>query len=113
MIQEAVFTALTSLVAGRVHPNVAPDSVVAPYIVYARVASAPETTLANGQPIQQTRLQVDVYDKTYAGVQTLAGQAITALTSAPVSAVQLLEQDQYEPDVKLHRVILDFSIWHY
>jgi hypothetical protein len=25
----------------------------------------------------------------------------------------LLEQDQYEPDALLHRVILDFSIWHY
>lgn len=113
MIQETVYTALQSLVGGRVYPNVAPDKPTAPYIVYSRVASSPENTLADGQPIQQTRLQVDIYDKTYAGVQTLAESVLTAMTGATVKAIQLLEQDQYEQDVKLHRVIHDYSIWHY
>jgi len=113
VIQEQVFTALSPLVSGRVYPAVAPNNVTVPYIVYLRVASTPENTLADGQPIQQTRLQVDVYDKTYLGAQTLAEQVKTALTAPPVNAVQILEQDQYEPDVRLHRVIHDYSIWHY
>jgi len=112
MIQETVYTALQSLVSGRVYPQVAPDKPTAPYIVYARVASSPENTLSSGQPIQQTRLQVDIFDKTYAGAIALAEQVIAAMTGATVNAIQILEMDQYEPDVKLHRVVHDYSIWH-
>jgi hypothetical protein len=113
VIQEQVFSALAPLVSGRVYPNTAPDKPTTPYIVYTRVASTPENTLDDGQSIQQTRLQIDIYDKTYAGVQALAQLVEAALTVAPIGAIQLLDQDQYEPEVKLHRVIHDYSIWHY
>jgi len=113
MIQEQVYAALSPLVSGRVYPSVAPNNVTAPYIVYFRVASTPENTLADGQPIQQTRLQVDVYDKTYLGPQTLAEQAKPALTAPPVKAIQILAHAPYAPAVRLHRVIHDYSFLPY
>ena len=45
MIQQDIFTALSTLAGGRVFPNIAPNNVQKPYVVYARVSSAPANTL--------------------------------------------------------------------
>ena len=113
MIQEQLFTALSGVAGGRVFPNVAPNNVQKPYVVYMRVASQPENTLADGIPVENTRLQIDCFDTTYAAVTTLAENIKAALRASAITSVLLLEQDQFEPDAQLHRVILDFSIWHY
>ena len=113
MIQEQLFAALAGVAGGRVFPNVAPNNVQKPYVVYMRVASSPENTLADGIPIDNTRMQIDCFDLTYAGVTTLAETVKTALRTSAITNVLLLEQDQFESDALLHRVILDFSLWHY
>lgn len=116
MIHETIFAALSvgvPALGGRIYPNTAPDQPQTPYAVYSRVANPPETCLDGAQPIQNTRLQIDIYDKTYNGVQTSAQAVINIMTGAPINAVQLMDQDQWEADVKLHRVIHDYSVWHY
>ena len=112
MIQQDIFTALSTLAGGRVFPNIAPNNVQKPYVVYARVSSAPENTLADGAPIENTRLQVDCFDTTYAAAVVLAETVKAAIKSSAITHVLLLEQDQFEPEALLHRVILDFSIWN-
>ena len=97
---------------GRVFPNIAPNNAQTPYVVYARISSAPENTLANGAPIDNVRLQVDCFDTSYAAAVTLAVAVKTAMKSSAIAHLLLLEQDQFEPEALLHRVILDFSIWH-
>ena len=113
MIQEQVATALVGIAGGRLYPNVAPNNVQKPYLVYLRVASAPENTLADGVPIENTRIQIDCFDTTYAAVIALAESVKAALSASSINCVLLLEQDQFEFDALLHRVILDFSLWHY
>ena len=113
MIQEQLFTALSGVAGGRVFPNLAPNDVQAPYLVYLRVASVPENTLADGIPIDNTRVQIDCFDTTYAGALALAESVKAALRASNITFVLLMEQDQFEFDALLHRVILDFSIWHY
>ena len=113
MIQEQLFTALSGVAGGRVFPNLAPNDVQTPYLVYLRVASVPENTLADGIPIESTRVQIDCFDTTYAAVITLAESVKAALRASSLTQVLLMEQDQFEFDALLHRVILDFSIWHY
>lgn len=113
MIQEQLFTALSGVAGGRVFPNLAPNDVQKPYLVYLRVASAPENTLADGVPIENTRVQIDCFDTTYAAALTLAEGVKAALRASNLTFVLLMEQDQFEFDALLHRVILDFSIWHY
>jgi len=114
MIQPGIYTALHGLVEGRCYAGVAPDNPVTPYIVFSRVASVPENTLSSGQPVQQTRIQVDMYDKSYDAAQSLADSVqVAILTLAyPIQATQTLEQDMYESEVKLHRVSHDYSIYH-
>jgi hypothetical protein len=112
MIQQDIFTALSGVAGGRVFPNIAPNNVQKPYVVYARVSSAPENTLADGAPLGNTRLQVDCFDTTYAAAVALAEAIKAAMKSSAITHILLLEQDHFEPDASLHRVILDFSIWH-
>ena len=112
MIQEQLFTALSGVVGGRVFPNIAPNNIAKPYLVYSRVASTPENTLADGVPVENTRVQIDCLDTTYADVIALAQAVKAAMKASGLTNLLLLEQDQYEPDALLHRVILDFSIWH-
>ena len=112
MIQESIFAALSGAAGGRVFPNIAPNNVTKPFVVYARVSSAPENTLADGAPIENTRLQVDCFDTTYAAAVALAEAVKAAMGSSAITHLLLLEQDQFEPEASLHRVILDFSIWN-
>ncbi|WP_374491594.1 DUF3168 domain-containing protein [Brachymonas sp.] len=85
---------------------------VLPYIVFRRIVSTTNNTLAGATDLQNTRLQVDVYARTVA--ETVAiGNAITAtMASAPWPAcVQLTSADLFEPDTRLYRSILEFSVW--
>lgn len=112
MIQQNLFAALAGVAGGRVFPNVAPNNVSKPYVVYSRVSSAPENTLADGASIENTRLQVDCFDTTYSAAVALAETVKAAMKSSAITHVLLLEQDQFEPEALLHRVILDFSVWN-
>lgn len=113
MIQEQLFTALATVADGRVFPNVAPNNVARPYVVYTRVASTPENTLADGAPVENTRFQIDCFASTYASAVSLSESVKSAMKASSLTNLLLLEQDQFEPDALLHRVILDFSVWHY
>lgn len=111
MIQEQLQTVLAALVNGASYPNLAVQDAVAPYIVYQRITSVTHNNLLGPSDLQNTRVQIDVYDKTYVGVQQIAAAVRAAMQSAPFTNLQLSEQDFYEVDVRLHRVTLDYSIW--
>lgn len=114
-IEEQVFSVLSAIsaIGTRVYPNVAPDKPTTPYIVYHNIANSPEVTLADGSPINNTRMQIDVYDKTYlAGVKARQADIVAAMAAAGFTNVPLMSQDLWEQDVKLHRVQLDYSIWY-
>jgi hypothetical protein len=111
-IEQQLATTLSALVSGRIYPLTAPDSPVTPYIVYHNIANTPENTLADGVPINNSRIQVDCYDKTYSAVKTLAASVISSMSVAPFTNIATLNQDIYEAEVKLFRVQQDFSIWY-
>lgn len=109
------FTLTTDIFSTRVYPQVAPDSVETPYCVYSRIVAVEQMTLATnggtGNDIN-TRLQIDVWASSYGTAQTKAAAVKAALKTWMVENVLLDEQDFYEPDTKLHRVMLDISTWH-
>ncbi len=96
----------------RVYPQIAPDNVQRPYIVYQRVTENVENTLAGRTGLTNTRLQVDVYASTYAQAQQIAAAVADLMAGWALPNVQILARDIYESDVKLHRVMADYSIWH-
>lgn len=115
-VQTDLFTLLTAQFAGRVYPNVAPELVATPYAVYSRVSAIEQNSLdTNGGTgnSSNTRLQLDVYASTYSEAQGSAATVKTSLKGWSVENTLEAEQDFYEPDTKLHRVMLDLSTWHY
>ena len=96
----------------RVYPQVAPDGVASPFIVYQRVTENVENVLTGRTALINTRLQVDVYATTYAQAQQVATAVADLMAGWALPNVQILAQDIYESEVKLHRVMTDYSIWH-
>ena len=96
-------------VVGRCYPLTVPEKPVAPYAIYMQVSNTPEVTMENTIPVESTRVQVDVFSKTYAEVQDLSDQIRSVMMS--LGAIPLSAGDLYEGEVKLYRVTQDFSIW--
>jgi hypothetical protein len=113
-----LYTQLLALLNGatdaltRIYPQVAPDSPIKPYIVYQRVSSNSENVLSGKTTLINTRLQIDCYASTYVEAQALAAQVDALMDGWSVQNVSNPAQDAFEPDVRLHRVILDYSVWH-
>jgi len=116
MIQEDLKAMLaTAMPTVPVYPSIAAQGSTLPYIVFQRVLSSVENILAgNGNPpINNTRMQLDVWSQSYASAQATAAALRAAMLAWGVQNLNNGEQDFYEQDVKCHRVMLDYSIWHY
>ncbi len=111
MIQQQLQAVLAPLVGGASFPNLAAQGTPAPYIVYQRIHSETNNQLQGPSDLQNTRIQIDAYASTYAGVQQLAASIRSSMKTAAFTNVQLSEQDFYELDVRLHRISLDYSLW--
>jgi hypothetical protein len=115
-----LYTQLLALLNGntdaltRIYPQIAPDGpVTTPYIVFQRISANSENVLSGKTNLINTRLQIDVYSKTYVEAQAVAAQIDALMDGWSVQNVSNPAQDAFEPDVRLHRVILDYSVWHY
>ncbi len=101
---------------GRVFPKgTAPTVYAGPYATFFRVAAVEGATIdTNGGTDNEvnTRLQVDVYARSYTEVQALASAIKAALKGWEYSNIVLMDMDGHEPDVGLHSVTLDLSVWH-
>jgi len=110
-LAEKLEVILNPLASGKSWPLVAAPGIQAPYIVYRDVISVTSNTLGGATNLQNTRMQIDAYETSKAAAQTLAQSIIAAMAVASFANVQIAKHNLYEPEVKLHRVLLEFSIW--
>lgn len=114
----AIQTQLLTLLSGatdagaRVYPLTAPDSPTKPYLTYQRIVFSDENVLSGSSGLSNTRMQIDVYATTYAGADVLAKQVAALMAGWSVKNVSYPARDLYEEVTKLHRVLLEYSIWH-
>jgi hypothetical protein len=90
---------VNALIAGRIYTEVAPDAVT--------------TVLEGGAATQNpARLQLDCWATTLDGAIDLADKVETAMVGASTFAVgDFSRETDYDPDVKLYRMIIDASLW--
>ena len=93
----------------RVYPQVAPDGVVRPYIVYQQIS----TISNNWSRLTNTQLQVDIYATTYVQAQAIASAVAALMFGWSIQSISGISVDMFESSTKLHRVSSDYSIWHY
>ena len=112
--ESSIFAALSSLVSNRVYPDLAPDVVVKPYIVYQQIGGSAVQFVDPTVPSKKnSRIQVSIWGDTRAQVSALAVQVedtlrgVTALQAVVLGAPVAI----YEADTKLRGSQQDFSIW--
>jgi hypothetical protein len=110
------FAALAgALVSSRAYPGTADETAATPYIVYSRVSSIPQNDLDAGggaAQLMNTRMQANIYAPSYGAAQATASALKAALLAWSTQNTVELELDLYEPDTKLHHIVIDVSIWH-
>lgn len=109
---ESIQAALNPLAAGGSWYGVCTaQPPVLPYIVFRRIPSATNNNFSGPSDLQNTRVQVDLYAASVSGLVALGVAVEAAMAAAAFSNVRLSSQDLYEPDTKLHRTSIDFSVW--
>ncbi|MBU1567715.1 MAG: DUF3168 domain-containing protein [Proteobacteria bacterium] len=110
-IEGDVKDVLDSLVSNRCYPVVAPDNPTRPYIIYQVITNVPNVLLDGPGGLERRRMQIDIWAETYASQKSLEAQVFSAMAAATFSNIPLMAQDSYEPETKLFRSIMEFSIW--
>ena len=110
-LEERLQSVLAPCASGGAHQDIAVQGVVAPYIVWQIVISPTNNSLSGASDVQNARVQVDAYAATPAARHALALAVLTAMAAATFQNVQISGQNLYEPEVGLHRALLEFSVW--
>ena len=116
LVADAGVLAITT----RVYPNYIPQSPTWPLIVYQKISGPRDHDINGPTGKAHPRFQLESWAKTYDGAKSLANAVRLALdgnifTEGAVtigSIVLQSEFDVYEPDVKCHKIVMDFNIWH-
>lgn len=104
------------LLGNRVHPLKLPQDSLFPAARYVRVGTVREYTHGGPDCLPAVRFQIDVFDETFAGVRAAFEEVRKSLSG--FQGVDIListldtEQDDYEDETALYRVMADFVILH-
>lgn len=112
---------VASLVSTRIYPNVLPQSVTLPAIVYSVISDVPELSFdgAIEDTLASVRMQIDCYARpvgsgAYGQVHQVAAavKAVIGNLSAPgFNANYETMRDLYDDQTRYHRVSMDFIVW--
>jgi hypothetical protein len=116
LVNDAAVKAITA----RCYPVMIPQNPTCPLILYAKISGPRDHHLEGPSGLANPRMQVEAWDATYGGAKKLAEAIRKALDgyTGIVSGVKIgsclldSERDIYEPELKVHRTIMDFTIWH-
>lgn len=117
MIENYIFrhlstsTAITGQVSQRIYPVIAPQNPTYPFIVYQRVGTSPDYTLAGFTSLSNVTIQFDCYATDHAGIRALSSAVHTVMQTATFSAILRDDMDFPEPDLSAYRVMQEYSIW--
>lgn len=114
---------VSSVVSDRAYWNIRPQAGPLPALVLQVIDRSPAYTMDGNAALAETRVQVDCYGATYAQAKTLARAVRVPLDgkrftqdSIRFEAFRLDERDLSEAGTteaeRVHRISLDFQIWH-
>lgn len=104
-------SAVTSLVAQRIYPSIAPQGAERPYVIMAVISDVPFNSYTNDPAgtTAQGQLQVDCYADRY----DLSQQVADAVRDVLGEHGYLVNRaDLYEDQAPRYRVLLEFSLVH-
>lgn len=115
------FAGIQALVANGTSPEtyrvfqlISPEQVDKPYVVFEKISLNRVNTMSNagGAGVANSRIRVNNYAKTIAEAEALAEQVRLAMEAASsLEALPVFEQDFFELETRLYRVMTDYSVW--
>ena len=121
MFESKLYTALsgstkitvTSSVSTRIYPLTVPQESAFPAITYTRISGGKQNDLFGYSNLENPRIQIDCWAKTYKEVKTIAANVHDVMYAVTTfRAIQISDMDSYESEVELYRESMDFSIWN-
>jgi len=125
-ISDEIFTRLTThsglsaLIGTRAFPMKMPQNYKLPCVVYQKIAGIETYSHDGDAGLYRPRYQFSCYANSHSGVEALVVQLKSALTcysdetlTTPWAVSFMdMEYEQYDPELDLYRVIVDYRIWH-
>ena len=103
---------VTSSVSTRIYPIWLPTLTQYPAITYIRISGLPENDLQGYSNLENIHLQIDAWAKTFKQAKALSTCIHTAMgTATAFKALLTADNDIYEDDAEVYRVIQEYSIW--
>ncbi len=103
---------LTALVSTRIYPTWLPQNATMPAISYTQISERVQQTIEGEVALRNHMYQFDIWSNTYSGAQTIATALLTAMAAASLfKSYRLGQTETYEPEIDIHRISVDFSIW--
>lgn len=115
MIEPIIRTLLDGLTTATVALNVAPEGVM-PYVTVRKISAPRGETHEGRDSTVVSRIQVDVYALSYVEAKTIASQCygLCEQTDTSIASIEIdNEFDEYEPETKLHHIVIDYIVRSY
>ena len=122
MLEESIFSHLSTVAAittyvgasssARIYPVYLPQDPTLPAMSYQRISSQPHVSMGGFCNLDNPRIQIDCWATSYSAVKELSEAVRDAMMSAlAFRALEISDQDLFEPELEIYRVSLDFSCW--
>lgn len=119
-VGELLRLALTGIAGDRLEPGTVQTGIMTPYLTFEH-AGPINGALRGRSNLQNQTVQLDVWSKTYLEANSVADSVESAMdvqthVGSPPSFSSTQLSRMYlgmEKDTRLHRVLLEFSIWFY
>jgi hypothetical protein len=104
--------AVTALVGTRVAAGMLPEGELRPYVTYSLITGERIPSMTDSGLMRHARIQLDCWSPNYKQSKQIALAVETAIeASALFEVVFIGDQDLYDNETKLHRVVVDYSVW--
>jgi hypothetical protein len=105
-------SAVTALVGTRVAAGMLPEGELRPYVTYSLITGERIPSMTDSGLMRHVRIQLDCWSPNYGQAKQIALAVQAAMeASALFNVVFIADQDLYDGEVKLHYVVLDYSVW--
>jgi hypothetical protein len=117
MVEQEIIQVLTAgsplptAAGNNVYALVLPDNSSLPAITFQRISSTPVNDLSGHSGLDQVRMQIDCWSRTYGGAKALAAQVRALMTEAGFKALLATDRDDYESDTQIYRSSTDYMVW--
>lgn len=112
------YAGVSALVGSRCYPDVAPQDVARPFVVWQEISLIPTMDMngtAESNSLNNYRIQVTSWATKATSARDLDAQVRLAMNAVAASVFKALLTDSrslgFEPDTKLFGIQSDFSVW--